>query len=463
MSPETGPGIEAGRSRAFPGADVPEQNYKGQVMKAINRLLLITGLILASQAVFGVLPASAGDLFTVKNVHVDVTADSAATARGLAQAQGQAQALTLLMKRLTLPEDWGRLPTVDNKVAQNAVSGFQVANEKASSTRYIADLIVSFQPAAVRSILSGAGIPYAETQARPALLLPVLDKDGARILWEDDNPWRAAWNKLDLSDAMKPVIVPLGDIDEMNLVPAAKAVAGDTEALKTLADRYGASDTVVALAKASPRDGKTVLDVTMTHYGGPAPLETIQRSFEGDTLEDAAAQAAQGMLTSLGIQWKRQIIVRDARVSSLDVTARYGNLGEWQKIRHGLGNTPLVSNIDVLGITGGAAEVRLSYKGGPERLALSLAQQGVTLSEEGGGAGSDGASASSPETSMTPVAEPGDQNTDARVPEEGGFLSPEEQQAKQRAENGAAPALAAATPETVADSGARWVLKVQQQ
>ena len=287
-------------------------------MKAIYRLLPIAGLFLASQIVFGTLPASAGDLFTVKNVHVDVTADSAATARGLAQAQGQRDALTQLMHRLTLPEDWSKLPPVDDQMAQNAVSGFQVASEKASSTRYIANLIVSFQRGAVRGILSRSGVPFAETQARPALLLPVLEKDGTRILWEDDNPWRKAWNKVDLSGAMKPLIVPLGDIDEMNLVPVDKAVSGDAEALTALAERYGASDTVVALAKASPRDGKTVLDVTATHYGGPAPQETIQRSFEGDTLEDAAAQAAQGMLTSLGIQWKRQIIVRDTRVRELN-------------------------------------------------------------------------------------------------------------------------------------------------
>ena len=429
-------------------------------MKAINRLLRVAALLLASQVAFGALPAAAGDLFTVKNVHVDVTADSAATARGLAQAQGQREALSVLLKRLTLPEDWDRLPPVDDQTAQNAVSGFQVANEKASSTRYIANLIVSFQSGAVRGILGRAGIPYAETQARPALLLPVLEKDGARILWEDANPWRDAWNKLDLADAMKPVIVPLGDIDEMNLVPAAKAVEGDAEAIQSLADRYGAADAVVALARVSLRDGKTVLDVTATHYGGPAPLEPIQRAFEGDTLEDAAAQAAQGMLTSMGIQWKRQIIVRDGRVRELSAIARFGNLGEWQKIRRGLGSTPLVMGIDVKGITGSAAEVRLSYKGGPERLALSLAQQGVALSEEGSGGGAEGSAGAG--TDMTPVTEPGDANAEQRVPEEGGFLSPEELQARRNAANGIEPAPGTGMDQGMTDSGAHWVLKVQQ-
>ncbi|MAB15068.1 MAG: hypothetical protein CMI59_14330 [Parvibaculum sp.] len=437
---------------------------KGQFMKAIYRLLPIAGLFLASQIVFGTLPASAGDLFTVKNVHVDVTADSAATARGLAQAQGQRDALTQLMHRLTLPEDWSKLPPVDDQMAQNAVSGFQVASEKASSTRYIANLIVSFQRGAVRGILSRSGVPFAETQARPALLLPVLEKDGTRILWEDDNPWRKAWNKVDLSGAMKPLIVPLGDIDEMNLVPVDKAVSGDAEALTALAERYGASDTVVALAKASPRDGKTVLDVTATHYGGPAPQETIQRSFEGDTLEDAAAQAAQGMLTSLGIQWKRQIIVRDTRVRELNATARFDNLGEWQKIRHGLGSTPLITGMDVMGITGGAAELRLSFKGEPERLALSLAQQGLALSSDG--AASAGPDAGMDGASMTPVAEAGDRGPETRVPEEGGFLTPEEQQTTRRTPMDAMPAPGAgtapgATSQGTIESGRHWVLKVQ--
>ncbi|NIJ43060.1 hypothetical protein FHS78_003370 [Parvibaculum indicum] len=429
-------------------------------MKAIYRLLPVAGLFLASQIVFGALPAGAGELFTVKNVHVDVTADSAATARGLAQAKGQREALTLLMQRLTLPEDWDKLPPVDDGMAQNAVSGFQVADEKASSTRYIADLIVSFQRGAVRGILGRSGVPYAETQARPALLLPVLEKDGTRILWEDDNPWRKAWNERDLAGAMKPLIVPLGDIDEMSLVPVDKAVSGDAEALKTLADRYGAADAVVALAKASPRDGKTVLDVTVTHYGDPASQEPIQRSFEDETLEGAAAQAAQGMLTSLGIQWKRQIIVRDTRIRELNATASFANLGEWQKIRQGLGSTPLITGMDVMGITGGAAELHLSFKGAPERLALSLAQQGIALSPDG--AAIQGPSADGADTGMSPVAEPGDDaSAETRVPEEGGFLTPEERQTRRRDPMDAMQGAAADMAEQTIESGRHWVLKVQ--
>ncbi len=79
-----------------------------------------------------------------------------------------------MMKKLTLPEDWASLPEVDDSTAQNAVRGFQVASEKTSSTRYIAEMIVSFQPEAVRRLLRNAGIPFGETQARPAVLLPVL-------------------------------------------------------------------------------------------------------------------------------------------------------------------------------------------------------------------------------------------------------------------------------------------------
>ena len=116
------------------------------------RLLLAPFCALVFSAIL-VSPAAASDIFKVRGIHVDKTAESATAARSAAQAEGQRLALVAMMKKLTLPEDWQSLPEVDDATAQNAVRGFQVAGEKTSSTRYIAEMIVSFQPEAVRRLL----------------------------------------------------------------------------------------------------------------------------------------------------------------------------------------------------------------------------------------------------------------------------------------------------------------------
>lgn len=322
-------------------------------------------------------PALANDVFTVHGIAVDRTADSAAAARSAAQAEGQSLALTEVMKKLTLPEDWGSLPEVDEATAQSAVRGFQVANERTSATRYIAELIVSFQPEAVRRLLRGASVPFGETQARPAVLLPVLRRDGRAILWDEDNAWRAAWASLDLANAMTPLILPLGDIAEINAVTAEVALSDDEaalEALASLAASYGTSEVIVA--EATPSGGQ--LNVVLTHRSDAAPSAPIRQSF--DQSEPAQMRAAaSAMLDALALQWKRQIIVRDTSTHTLTASASFSSLEEWERIRDSLTTAPLVQGLEVLGISSGGAELRISYKGGADMLSLSLAQRNVTL------------------------------------------------------------------------------------
>jgi hypothetical protein len=321
--------------------------------------------------------ASAADIFTVRGIHVDKTAESATAARAAALAEAQRLALTAMMKKLTLPEDWASLPDVDDATAQNAVRGFQVANEKTSSTRYIAEMIVSFQPEAVRRLLRGANVAFGETQARAALLLPVLHRDGGPVLWEENNPWRAAWAALEPGDELTPLILPIGEIMEINAVPATTAIANDETSLTALTDlaaNYGTSGVVVA--EASPAGSG--LRVTLTRRGGFTESDPITKTYEG---QDAAAMklAAADMLNELSTQWKRQIIVRDNRVSTIVVQADFATLSDWESIRKGLTSTPLVQGVEVVGISSRGAEIRISHKGSADMLALSLAQQNVAL------------------------------------------------------------------------------------
>ncbi len=347
------------------------------------RLLLAPFCALVFAAIL-VSPAAASDIFKVRGVHVDKTAESATAARSAAQAEGQRLALVAMMKKLTLPEDWESLPEVDDATAQNAVRGFQVAGEKTSSTRYIAEMIVSFQPEAVRRLLRGAGIPFAETQARPALLLPVLRRGGELTLWEENNPWREAWASLRPADELAPLILPIGEIMEMSAVPAETAVSNSEEAkaaLDGLAANYGASEVLVAEATLSGDEAS--VQVKVTRHGGLVPAEPISASYqaEGRDLAKLMQAAAAGTMSAIAVQWKRQIIVRDGTLSTLTVQADFATLSEWETIRKGLTSTPLVQGMEVAGIASHGAEIRISHKGSVEMLALSLAQQNVTLDD----------------------------------------------------------------------------------
>ena len=340
-------------------------------MMRVFQLGTLLGLCLGIFAIAVPRPVAAADLYTVKGVHVDVTAASASEARSIAQANAQSDGLDQLMRRLTSSSDWSRLPKVNNITVQNAVRGFQVASEKSSSTRYIADLNVSFNPSAVRSILRGAGILYSETQAKQALLVPVYVKGGKPDLW-DANPWQDALAHNDLENALTPLLLPVGDIEEFTILTANQAIVGDQSAITTLAQRYGTDDVVVAVAT-SNADG-TSISVKATRYA-PAASTPINRTYQN--IDDAAA----GLIAALSEQWKSETIIAPGSQARLTASVSFLGLDQWQAIRQGLSSTPLVNGLQVDGITSTSAEVQISYRGTSDKLALALAQANIELTQ----------------------------------------------------------------------------------
>lgn len=341
-------------------------------MKRIFRLGAFTGLMMAFFGIQAAETANAADLYTIKGVHVDVTAASASEARTIAQARGQKDALNDLMRRLTLVADWSRLPDVPDNVVQDAVRGFQVASEKASSTRYIADLNVSFRPDALRNLLKRNNILFGETQAKAALLVPIYRKGDTEAFWDDSNPWRDAVAARDLDNAMTPLLLPLGDVQEFGLLTSMQAVNGDQQAIKNLGQRYGADDVIVAIATVN--GAGTSVSLTINRYG-PNGGEPLKRSYQ--SLDEAAA----GLIAVLGEQWKRDTIVEPGTQAQLTAAVFFSSLDQWEAIRKGLASTPLVNGLQVEGITATGAEVQVSYRGSPEKLALSLAQANVVLAK----------------------------------------------------------------------------------
>src|SRR6185437_13865397 len=81
--------------------------------------------------------ALSADVYTVANVPVDATAASADAARDAARLQGEHRAYTILLTRLTRASDASRLPPANDATLNDLIQGFEVANERHSSVRYL--------------------------------------------------------------------------------------------------------------------------------------------------------------------------------------------------------------------------------------------------------------------------------------------------------------------------------------
>lgn len=292
----------------------------------MSRFLRAAGIFAAVVlAQFGIAWAVGEDVFVVPRVPVQAEAGSATAAKAVAQNEGRRRAVDILLRRLTVEEDWIYLPsltagepapaaldlepgltvsgefdpyatsaaggyaarqqpatgksaiTLTDHDLETLESSFEVYSEKSSAKTYRAFITYRFKPDAVRRLLKNARLPYSETQTRTALVLPVLQTDQAIYLWESNNPWMAAWKSRPYINELTPMTAPLGDLEDSQLINARQALALDPAALEAIADYYSVSQVIVAHARLSQERGADNLNVRLINgfrESGAAETET---------------------------------------------------------------------------------------------------------------------------------------------------------------------------------------------
>jgi hypothetical protein len=326
---------------------------------------------------FGVGGGTKINLFEARAVPVDATAGSVTEAREKAFTEGRVAALGVVVARLVPKGDVAKVPQVSANDVIEMVQEFSVANEKTSAVRYLADLTVRFSPEAVRRLLRNARVPFSEVVSKPMVLLPIYGDGG---VWDNANPWREAFLRLENVDGLVPLILPAGDSRDAGLT-AAQVNDRDVAALTALASRYGAAGVVIAKAS-----GSGDIQITLTEVRGLAPpTDTVLSSPGGGaTREDTLATAAKAAVEAISDGWKHQSHAEARQATQLTALASLTDIRDWIRIRDAMKDMPLVSKMDLQAITRDRAQISLRYEGDLTKLPQAFAQQGLVASEDGG-------------------------------------------------------------------------------
>jgi Uncharacterized protein conserved in bacteria (DUF2066) len=333
------------------------------------------------------------DVFQVSGIAVDATAADAVAAREQALLQGQIEGLQRLLRRLTPVAEHDRLPAVGAAEIQRYVQNFEISDERVASNRYLAQLTVRYQPEAVRSLLQGQALSYAETVSEPLVVLPVYQMPGGPRLWPEDNPWWQAWSEHLDPERLLRLVLPLGDLEDMATVTVDGAMAGDAAALEALARRYGTDDVLVVVA--TPRGGGAAA-AAGTPAGAPAVLELEVRrggiqgnaperleGRPGQTLEDLMAEAVVGIQDTLDERWKEANLLRYDQAASMLVDIPIEQLADWVEISRGMEGLTEIVGIEIASFARENVRAQIRYLGDQLRLEEALGRIGLGLSREG--------------------------------------------------------------------------------
>jgi hypothetical protein len=392
------------------------------------------GLLLAVflAPLLAAVPASARDVYTAPPVSVDATAGSPTLAKDKAIQEGQVKALRALLESMTNPADHGRLPQVSAADAQALVTDFGLSDERTAAKRYLATLTVSFNAEGVDRLLGSMGVEHIAPREAPVLILPLYQTGASESpqLWEETNPWSRAWKAAEgLSEGMVPVVLPLGDLEDIATLDAQGALSGDLGAAANLSGRYGAPDVLIVQAVGTEETGLTVLAKGAGIFAGLPPV----------TLEPGAdifARAIEGVREALNQAWKREALGGygqgngaagygaaptatapgwgygepsiggvppangaangavygntggagsgyGAPAGGVVMLARFGSLSEWVDMRRKLQAIPGLQGLNLQAVTRSQAQLQLAYPGSIEELQRIMLGRGLRMENAG--------------------------------------------------------------------------------
>jgi hypothetical protein len=340
-------------------------------------------------------------------VKVDATADSAAAARDAARLDGQRRALAAVVGRLSGASEPAQLPKLDDKAITDMVQSFEVANERMSTVRYVADYTFHFRSAKVRRLVrvadttpvegtgkstaegtgkstaEGAGKTTAESGSKSIVVLPVFKNGASLTLWNDPNAWRGAWAQRSAASGPTHLLLPLGDADDLAAIDADQAGSGDATGLAAIAKQNGGSEAVVALATARRQDGRLVgVEVSVKHYRAGRLVDAHGNSYDanpGEGEADILRRTADAVAADIESSVKKDTASSFDRQVSLTISVPITSLGEWLQVRNRLASVASIRKVDLLSLSRQEAKIAVKYIGDQDQLKSRLAEVDLEL------------------------------------------------------------------------------------
>ena len=336
-------------------------------------------------------PAVAGPgdkVFTVANYPVEAEAKNAVAAKDKALAEGQDAAFRSLLKRLVPVTAYNQLTRLKTLKTADLIDGVRSRSEQNSPTRYIASFDFAFQADAVREVLQREGVPFIAEQAPEVVIIPLMQTTAASANGSPFVPataaWNDAWRGLDLENSISParlsILKPEVHSDTVKMI-----LAGDGSADRIVEGEYKTALVIVALAEIDKPAKQVHVTLAGHDAAGPFSWKRSYRASDGDT----AYAMELATVVSLGVlegRWKSLRLgggVASGQDVEIDVV--FDTQDQWNEIRGRVLDLQGVDDVRVNSISARNAQLGLKFPGGGAALAGPLAQQGLTLTQAGGG------------------------------------------------------------------------------
>ena len=332
------------------------------------------------------------ELYTVEGVEVDATASNALEAKDKAFGEAQIKAYEILSQRMVDETDVKAVATPDLSVISSMINDFEVTKEELSSVQYLGTYTFRFNERAVGRHFSVQGVQYTDVGSKPVLMLPFYQTGERSVLWSHGNKWMQAWNRAQNLRGAVPVVLPLGDLDDVSDIGDDEALSYRAGGLSKILDRYQATEAVIAIAVPDQRmvsslnaggqglAGSISVHLYRTDRSRPEYVKEITVTAKlSQTINSLLEEAVNKVNAELQRDWKVKTMVRPNQQNRMQVKVSFATMDEWIRTQRALKRVSGVNEVLLKSLSSKTALVDIIFEGTEQRLRLALEQSNMTL------------------------------------------------------------------------------------
>ena len=340
---------------------------------------------------------------TVIGIVIDKTDKNAVLARDQAIVEAQRVAFQKLAERSMTQEELRYYEIPDDEMIAILVQDFEIKNEQISTNRYVASFTVRFNQEIANYIKIPAGASAmiasdtpsvlsfsARTdESRVVLILPYFeDISGKRLLWEDPNPWREAWQANGNSAPSKKLVitVPLGDIADISAGNTEAVWYGDYSVIEKMRVNYKATEVALALANKSGINMRSDLyiykDDRLDRKNSVAPYTGRQNN--RNSFKRTVAQMIYAIHASepfpAPISPSNTVEIQPEK-NTFEAVVNFESFMQWLDVQKRISSIFPTPAVEISGLSKTSAKISIGFYGSLEALKTALEGNGLALNE----------------------------------------------------------------------------------
>ncbi len=203
-------------------------------------------------------PRKSNEVFIITDIPLYAGSNNLFNAETEAVDRGIIESFQSLVHRVSLAhQDW-KIKDIKLASIMSAIKDIKIRDERKTAFTYSATGDFTFDEHIVKSILSRAGFQYYTSYSPVFIVIPVVEKDGEFLIWEDDE-WMSAWGNMPNIVGLLKLNYLLGDLsDEVLLDPKLVATA-KLPYFKKIMQKYNAQEILIVVGTYSGSKFKVML------------------------------------------------------------------------------------------------------------------------------------------------------------------------------------------------------------